>query len=155
MPQLPLKETQRAFLESLGEPSISIGGFLLWITGPQSSENIKSSEGWLNSTALCLDAQGMATQEGNFIHLEELVAFHEEVLALRRNHSGHAELKATDGNLTISIELSELGSGLVRITLSSDIQSQFHRFNFPVDASYLPSIETSPDRILKNTQDGH
>jgi len=128
--------------ESLGEPSLSLNMFQLWVHGYQYRDSTDYWDGnWLRVTAHCRELDASVWASGSFLRNTDLLAWAERCEAL---HDGRAEVAVLDPlepELKVEIRRSDsLGHLTVVVEITPDHLAQWHRFETELDQTYLPRI---------------
>jgi hypothetical protein len=85
--------------EHLGQPSVRLAGFQLWVHGQFPDAQDKWDGNWLNVTAHCGQAGGSVWATGAILDTISLLRFRDELERLHRTRSGEAvRLSSTTGN---------------------------------------------------------
>jgi hypothetical protein len=126
----------------LGEPALEIEEFQLWIHGRQFPEAEDYWDGnWLRATAHCGSSGASVWVHGSIVMVTNIVGLGHQCAAMHRRESSSAELAPIEPELKVSLEAADrIGHIRVRVELTPDHLWQFHRFEFKIDQSYLPSI---------------
>ena len=137
--------------ESLGEPSLAIAGFQLWVHGYEKPDRTDGTDGeWLLVTAHAASGEASVWVSGAIVWLPDLKLFGEECDALRQGQAAVAELPKMEPNLSISIRpVDKLGHFRVTVEITPEHLTQEHRFSFEIDPSQLAAISKACQAIVR------
>lgn len=140
-------------LKILGKPNIKLAGLQIWVHGRQYPDTNDYWDGnWLKVTACC-EAKGASVwTNGPIIHLSELQSWMISTKELSKTLKGEAKLLCMEQELFVTLKAESLGHIAMNVEITPSINEQEHRFSFELDQSYLPSLVSQCDEVLKNYQ---
>ena len=134
------------------DASITLGPLKIWIAGYQYSDvESYSDANWLSVTARCEGRGSRVEVSGAFIHLDELKKWREDLKAFQRTLMGAVELPTVEPTLAVKIEAqkSKIGHLSCEVRLTGEHMSEFHRYSFEIDQSYLPGLLAQVAAVLR------
>jgi hypothetical protein len=125
------------------DASITLGPLKIWISQRQFPDHHDYWDGnWVAVTALCEGVGSRIEVSGSFLHLGELKKWKEDLEAFQRTLKGSVELPTIEPTLAIKIEEQKSKTGHLNceVQLTGEQMSEFHRYTFDIDQSYLPGL---------------
>lgn len=143
--------SQRMLSKNLGEPALKVAGLQLWTHSRQFSEANDYYDGnWLHITAHCGASGTSIWTQGAIVMVTDIACFGDQCAAMLRGDSSSAALDPFEPELKLSLEAAgRLGHIRARVEITPDPLTQFHRMEFEIDQSYLPSIIKQCAAILQ------
>ncbi len=136
--------------EKLGEPTLKIGGFQLWIHDRELTEANNYHEGWLLVTAHCGASGADVWVNGEIVMAADLFAFARQCQAMMQGDATFAEIAPFEPELYVRLEsVDGIGHLIATIKITPNHLTQLHKFEFEIDQSYLPIIIKECSTILK------
>jgi hypothetical protein len=129
--------------------SIKIQNLVLEVHGYQFPDLDDYWDGnWLVCTATVETSGARVVSRGSFLRNDELQCFRDEICKLHSSLSGKAELVPLEPNLKVVLAPFGTGQISIKVEISPDHLSEFHRFEFGLDQTYLPEIVKLIDAVL-------
>ena len=137
--------------ENLGEPALKVAVFQLWTHDRQFPEANDFDDGnWLHITAHCGMSGASIWIQGAIVMVTDIARFGDQCAAMLRGDSSSATLDPFEPELKLSLEVAgRLGQIRARVEITPDPLAQFHKMEFEIDQSYLPSIIKQCAAILQ------
>lgn len=133
----------------VGEPDITIAALKIWTHGRQFPELTDDWDGnWLNISAMCTAQGAQVTVKGPILHLSDVSRLLEECEAMYETLDGSASLACMEPNLRVQLKATSRGGISVTVEITPDHLSQWHKFEFEMDQTYLPSIISECKNVL-------
>lgn len=130
-------------------PDLTCCTLKLWIISREYPECPDYWDGnWMNAVAHCGGSGASVTVSGPILRLDEIKVFLEELEEMNRTLEGKAELPTLEPNLGLTLEFDDTGHIQGRCTITPDQISQYHRFEFGMDQSYLNGYILECKKIL-------
>jgi hypothetical protein len=134
----------------LGEPQIKLRGLQIWIQGRQFPDEQDYWDGnWLNVTAHCETYQASVWTNGPILHVSDLARWFADLETMNRTLSGAADLVSLEPELSVELEMNDLGHVGMRVEITPDIMTQEHSFEFEIDQSYLDGLIDNVRALLE------
>ena len=125
----------------VGEPDVTIAGLKIWVHGRQFPELMDDWDGnWLNISAQCIAEGAQIVVNGPILHLSDVSRLLEECEAMYETLQGSASLPCMEPNLRVRLEAKPRGGIFIAVEITPDYLSQWHKFEFQADQTYLPAI---------------
>lgn len=139
--------------DKLGEPSLALAGFQLWVHGrqfPHAEEPY--DQDWLNVTAHCGEKGASVWVNGALLQSWHFAQFSAECLRLRESLTGHATLGAAEPELFATLEATDQHGHLeFTVEITPDHLAQEHTFRFSsLDQTYLINVIAECEAILES-----
>ena len=128
--------------ERLGEPDLKVSSFQLWVHGRQFPDSDDYWDGnWLTVTAHCAASGARVSVFGALLMVTDIVGFGAACEKLRSGELTTATLDPLEPEIKIVLRASDaLGHIEVIAEITPDQLTQYHRFEFSIDQSFLPGI---------------
>ena len=131
-------------------PDLKISGLAIWIDGRQFPE----SDDYWDANWLILRVRMEATGAtvkcvGAILMTTNFEGFRDQLRTLYNDLEGTAKLAGLEPDLKLTLSGKGLGRIDAEVEITPDHLSQFHRFDFELDQSYLPDILSALDRLLE------
>ena len=135
----------------LGESSLKIEGFQLWVHGRQFPDSHDRWDGnWLNNAAHCGAAGASIWVSGAILTTMDIEDFLKGCERLYAQMTDEAILHSLEPNLSVSLRATDrLGHVEMRVEITPDHLTQKHQLTFAIDQSYLPAIVSQCEKILE------
>jgi hypothetical protein len=125
-------------MEALGPPNLKIQGFQIWIHGRQYPNNHDYWDGnWLRVTAHCGGNGASVFATGSIIHLTDLMNWFDQLEKLSIALKGEAKLGCIEPYIAVDLKFTTLGHIKMEVSITPDLLSQRHWFEFDIDQSFL------------------
>jgi len=131
-------------------PDLQLSGLQIWIHHRQFPNAQDYWDGnWINVT-VCCEAEGSSVQvSGNIIHLPEIEKLMTDAEQMYRKLGGKAELRCMEPELSFSLEAKDHGHIEMTVNITPDNLTQYHKFFFDIDQSFLPKLITDCKAVLE------
>jgi|JI10StandDraft_1071094.scaffolds.fasta_scaffold12682_12 hypothetical protein len=140
----------RVDIEKLKSPNIKLAGLQIWIHGRQFSESEDYYDGnWLNVTAHCGEAGASVWVSGAIVAVVEIDHWLSSSRELLKGLVAKAELPCIEPHLYVILQAGSLGHVTMEVSITPDNMTQEHKFIFEIDQSYLPSLISQCEDVLK------
>ncbi len=128
--------------KKLGEPDLKIMGLSMWVHNREFENAQDADDGnWLNVTAHCQAPGASVWAQGAIVMVTDILSFRDQCAAMRAGSSTSATMESHEPNLKVALQaMDSMGHIGVRVEISPEHDSQFHRIDFEYDQSYLPNI---------------
>jgi len=131
------------------EPDLKISGLSVWVTGREFPGNLDQFDGnWLNVEARVAANRTKVECAGSILMASDFRRFRDELTAIDTTLAGEATLAGYEPNLKVTLTMRSLGHLECSVEITPDHLSEFHRFSFELDQSYLPGVISSCEGIL-------
>jgi hypothetical protein len=135
----------------LGEPDLELSGLQIWIHGRQFPDSADYWDGnWVNVTTHCGAQDASVWTSGPIIHLSEIAHLLQGAREMNTSLKGTATLPCMEPELAVELRADGLGHIEMIVEITPDNLSQEHKFTFEIDQTYLPSLISSCQTILRN-----
>jgi hypothetical protein len=133
---------ERVSNKELGQPSLKVGGFQLWVHGRQFPEAQDADDGnWLRVTGHCGAAGASVWIQGSILMVTDIERFGLECRSLYEGKGDRAGLEPVEPELRIRLEaIDRMGHIRADVELTPEHLTQAHRMQFEIDQSCLPEI---------------
>jgi hypothetical protein len=134
----------------IDDPDLTIAGLKIWVHGRQFPESGDYHDAnWLFITAQC-DAEGArVTATGPILQITEILHFLKSCEILATTLRGSAILPCREPNLAVELDAKSHGHIAITVEITPEHLSQWHRFEFDADQTYLPPIISGCRNLLK------
>ena len=135
---------------NLGEPSLAISGFRMWVRGRQFPDSTDEWDGnWLGVTACVQHLQARVWVSGSILTTMDLAAWRDGCVKLLSGVADTASLEPIEPELKVTMRKTDpLGHLEMRVDITPDHLQQEHTFRIEVDQSYLPRLIGELEAIL-------
>jgi len=134
-----------------GEPDLTIAGLRIWVHGRQFPELMDDWDGnWLVISAQCIAEGAQIFVRGPILHLSEVSCFLKACEAMYETLQGSASFPCMEPNLRVQLEAKAHGHIFLTIDITPDHLSQWHKFEFQADQTFLPTIIAGCKNLLKD-----
>lgn len=134
----------------IGEPDLMIAGLKIWVHDRQFPELMDYWDGnWLFVTAQCIAEGARIIVAGPILHLSEILHLLDGCEAMKETLQGTASLACMEPNLRVQLEAKAHGHITITVDITPDHLSQWHKFEFQADQTYLQTIISGCKRLLK------
>jgi hypothetical protein len=132
------------------DPVMAIAGLEIWVHDRQFPELMDYWDGnWLSVTARCTAGGAVVEVRGPIIHLSEVSQLLGECEAMNKTLKGSASLACMEPYLRVNLEAKGHGHISITVEITPDHFSQWHKFVFEADQTYLPTIISGCKGLLK------
>ncbi len=131
------------------DSDISIAGLEVWVHGYQYSEAVHIPEAsWLRVTARCRAKGASVRVTGAILDVRDVIRLGAESGRLYQNEINEFEVNSLESEVRIALKTTDaLGHVELSVKISPDYLSQWHKFLFDIDRSYLPSLASQCRRL--------
>lgn len=137
------------FHENLGAPDIKLGGLQIWVHSRQFPNEEDYWDGnWLNVTAHCGSYGADVWTNGAILQVPDIARWLAALEEMNQSLSGEANLVSLEPELSVELNVKELGQISMRVEITPDHMTQGHIFQFDIDQSYLGSVIESCRKVL-------
>lgn len=134
----------------LTEPDILVGGLSIWVERRQYPDASDYWDGnWLIIRARMEQFGAKVEIQSPGLMTVDFKRFHEELTSASITLSGEARLLSLEPDLKVTLAVERLGRVAVEVEITPDHLSQFHRFEFHLDQTYLPPLIRACEAILE------
>lgn len=132
------------------EPDLTLHGLSIWVLGRAHPEASDYWDGnWLTLRAAVQVGESLISIHGPLFMTTDIARFRSELAAMHQSLTGEATLAGYEPNLKVTLRTRTLGHVSCQVEITPDQMTEYHRFDFELDQTYLAKLMTSCEAVTQ------